>query len=114
MSNGSRTRKRRYCYFATLLVTFKLSASGFNNESGIGNLGSGIIEQWNMISSRIKEFFVTNLFLFYVFPSVKQATFVLSFPSLFFFFFFIIILEEHRLQTILKNYKDMFTCVFRI
>ena len=44
MSNGSRTRKRRYCYFATLLVTFKLSASGFNNESGIGNLGSGIIE----------------------------------------------------------------------
>ena len=94
MSNGSRTRKRRYCYFATLLVTFKLSASGFNNESGIGNLGSGITEQWNMISSRIKEFFVTNPFLLYVFPSVKQATFVLSFPSPFLFF---IILEEHRL-----------------
>lgn len=91
MSNGSRTRKRRFCYFATLLVTFKLSASSFNNESGIGNLGSGIIEQWNMISSRIKEFFVTNLFLFYVFPSVKQATFVLSFPSLFFLIFFLLL-----------------------
>ena len=98
MSNGSRTRKRRYSYFATLLVTFKLSASGFNNESGIGNLGSGIIEH--------------HLFFFFnVFPSVKQATFVLSFLSPFLFF---IILEEHRLQTILKNYKDMFTCVFRI